>query len=526
MTMTIKKKFSLLTALPVITIALYVGLGWWALSSLSSHSQHIMDHDVMPLVSEDIKELNHLQGSIKVMLEADRDVYQALLAERAILVASENEEIAKAEKFHQENIQQARERMAKASTVFVGKEAELYGQFQKTFSTWVEKTSKVVVLSKDPQQFKFASRMSYGSAEASFNAMRAQINDLTELMEGRIQSVMKRVDSKAANVGVEATSMVSRSKEVTLIFIAIALVAIVGTVISTRMVSSSITRIIDYSVSRLMEVSTVTSAASGDVASSSQSLAEGSSEQAASLEETSATLEEVSNMAHRNAEHTRQASEMAKEMRTLASQGSTSMHRMQEAINEIKGSSDQTARIIKTIDEIAFQTNLLALNAAVEAARAGDAGRGFAVVAEEVRSLAMRSADAAKDTNAIIEDSQNKADQGVSVANEVGEVLSKIVVSAEKVDHLVAEVTNSSQEQTQSIVQVSNGMSRMESLTQSNAANAEETAAASQELNSQSIELIRVVSDLSKMIGGETVQEGTTAKDILTQQEARLELEA
>ena len=501
MELTIKQKFMLLIAIPLVAIGMYVILGWWALNSLSGETRHILHDEVSPLVSEDITELNALQGSIQLMLEADRDVHQALLAERAMLVASEESEIKKAVASSDENIGQARERMDKASKVFKDEEVTLYNDFLNTFSTWVEKTRKVVTLARDPDQFKFATRISYGSAAESFGSMRSIIDQLTGMMQKRISAVMNRVKDKGAEIEKDSTEMEEDSQKIIWAFIGIALVFVLAIMVSGVLLSQSITRPIGQAVSKLSEVASVTASASSEVATSSQTLAEGASEQAASLEETSATLEEVSTMSRRNSEHTHEASGMAKEMRNLASQGSSSMERMRTAIDEIKGSSDQTAKIIKTIDEIAFQTNLLALNAAVEAARAGDAGRGFAVVAEEVRNLAMRSAEAAKDTNAIIEDSQNKANQGVQVATEVGAVLDQLVSSAEKVESLVAQVTSASAEQTQSINQVASGMSQMESLTQSNAATAEQTAAASDELSAQSQELILVVERLTTMIG-------------------------
>jgi cell pole-organizing protein PopZ len=169
------------------------------------------------------------------------------------------------------------------------------------------------------------------------------------------------------------------------------------------------------------------------------------------------------------------------------------MTRMGDAITRIKSSSDQTAKIIKTIDEIAFQTNLLALNAAVEAARAGDAGKGFAVVAEEVRNLAQRSAEAAKNTAALIEESQQNANNGVSVSNEVAGILSGIVESVQKLSQLIGEVSAASDEQSKGIEQIGTAVTEMDKLTQSNAANAEESASASEELAAQAKELGEMV---------------------------------
>jgi methyl-accepting chemotaxis protein len=177
------------------------------------------------------------------------------------------------------------------------------------------------------------------------------------------------------------------------------------------------------------------------------------------------------------------------------------MVRMGGAIQKIKQSSDETAKIIKTIDEIAMQTNLLALNAAVEAARAGEAGRGFAVVAEEVRNLAQRSAEAAKNTAYLIEGSQKNADDGVNASTEVAKIIEQIIVSVQKVTQLIAEVSAASQEQSQGIEQVNTAVAQMDKVTQSNAANAEESASASEELSSQAQNLNAMVADLVNIVG-------------------------
>jgi len=242
--------------------------------------------------------------------------------------------------------------------------------------------------------------------------------------------------------------------------------------------------------------------AAGQVSASSQSLAEGASEQAASLEETSSSLEEMSSMTKRNTENAQKANDLAKQARAAADKGAADMQVMSTAMEAIKSSSDDIAKIIKTIDEIAFQTNILALNAAVEAARAGEAGMGFAVVADEVRNLARRSAQAAKETADKIEGAIGKTGQGVEISRKVAETLSEIVAKARQVDELAAEVAGASREQTQGIMQINTAVGQMDKVTQGNAANAEESAAAAEELNAQAESMKQSVAELLQLVGG------------------------
>ncbi len=255
-------------------------------------------------------------------------------------------------------------------------------------------------------------------------------------------------------------------------------------------------------VSHLSTVSEMLASNSAQITGAAQSLAEGASEQAASLEETSASLEEMSSMTRRNADNAQSAKTLAAQTRAAAETGAGDMTAMSGAMDAIKVSSGEVAKIIKTIDEIAFQTNILALNAAVEAARAGEAGMGFAVVADEVRNLAQRSAQAAKETAAKIEDAILKSDRGVEISGKVGASLQEIVAKARQVDQLVAEIATASSEQSQGISQVNTAVTQMDKVTQSNAASAEESAAAAEELNTQAALQKSAVNQLLALVGG------------------------
>ena len=266
---------------------------------------------------------------------------------------------------------------------------------------------------------------------------------------------------------------------------------------------------LSFTISRnLGRISGTLSSVAGDMAgkaagfnATSTQLADGASQQAASLEETSASLEELASMTQRNAEAAQDTKKLAGQARTAVENGADGMQRMTTAMDGIKSSSAEIAKIIKTIDEIAFQTNILALNAAVEAARAGEAGAGFAVVAEEVRALAQRSANAAKETAAKIEQALHKSNEGASTSVEVAGMLTQIVEQVRRMDTLVAEIATASDEQSQGIQQITKAMSEMDKVTQSNAAGAEESASAATELSSQSNDLRSAVEELNAFTG-------------------------
>jgi methyl-accepting chemotaxis protein len=242
--------------------------------------------------------------------------------------------------------------------------------------------------------------------------------------------------------------------------------------------------------------------AAAQVSAASQALATGSSEQAAAIEQTSASLEELASMTKRTTDNSQKANEISKQTRAAAEKGVADMQAMNTAMGAIQASGDDIAKIIKTIDEIAFQTNILALNAAVEAARAGEAGMGFAVVADEVRNLAQRSAQAAKETAIKIEGAIANTGQGVVLSQKVAEALNAIAAKARQEEELAAEVSDASREQTQGITQINLAVGQVDKVTQSNAASAEQSAAAAEELNAQAEIMKRSIIELLELVAG------------------------
>jgi methyl-accepting chemotaxis protein len=284
--------------------------------------------------------------------------------------------------------------------------------------------------------------------------------------------------------------------------IEIGLVAMVLVLAVTWLLARNIANPIHNLALQLSDGSAQTKKSVGEISATSQSLAEAASEQAASLEETGASLEELSGMTKRNTESASSAHQLATDARASSEAGADQMRSMVDAMGAIKSSSDNVAKIVKTIDEIAFQTNLLALNAAVEAARAGEAGAGFAVVADEVRSLAQRATTAARETSQQIADAIQRADHGVKACTSVKSSFEEIRSKIAQLSALVAEIATASTQQNQGISQISTAMVQMDQVTQGNAAQAEEGASAAQELNAQTAQLDRIATELIVLVKG------------------------
>ena len=337
--------------------------------------------------------------------------------------------------------------------------------------------------------------MHYGILHIKFSKNRIiQIQDNNkQTIAKNVADVMTSGQAAARQAG---TQIIGVTIGVTIACV-LMIVVVLGWVIR-----KNITSPINGIITRLQKNSVQVNEEAQSIAQASQKMAQGASIQASSLEESSASMEEMASMTRQNADNAVQADILMGEAKKAVGESLQAMERMTDEIQKIRESANQTAKIIKTIDEIAFQTNLLALNAAVEAARAGDAGKGFAVVAGEVRKLAQRSAEAARNTSDLIEGSQKNAESGVIVTAELAKSMQTTAENAGKVASLVEEIAAASKEQAQGIEQVNIAVAEMDKFVQQNVENSEESANGSDELSFKAEELNTMVADLTVLVRG------------------------
>ena len=322
-----------------------------------------------------------------------------------------------------------------------------------------------------------------------FRTITTQVENIGSLVKEEAAGSLKR----AAEIGSEAaTGMVASTA---MVFVISVLLLVLGYGV-IRSITGPLKRVSNGLNTAANEVS----AASKEISAASHSLAEGASEQAAAIEQTSSSLEEMSSTTQRNADNATQADGLMTEAKNFVIDAQLAMQKLSASMEGISEASEETQKIVKTIDEIAFQTNLLALNAAVEAARAGQAGAGFAVVADEVRNLAIRAAAAAKNTNTLIEGTVTKVKDGYGLMSVTSQAFNKVAGSANRAAELLAEISTASKEQSLGIGQLSTAVGEMDKVTQQNAANSEETAASSEQLAGQAEQMRVMVDELMNLL--------------------------
>ncbi len=377
-------------------------------------------------------------------------------------------------------------------------EAIVWQAFLLKMDEWSNDYNRFLSLSRDYDE-AFSVNSGY---EEVFIEMRNQFLNETLVSYRQVYNELTAlVDINEEIAGQEVMAANTKNGYIRLASVIILAVGVGVSILLSLLITRSINRSLSEVINGLSGGSSQVDSASKQLSQSSQMMAESASQQAASLEETSSSLEEISAQIKQNAKNSTTAEESIRTTQPLVKNGIEAMSRMNKTMADIKDAAMETSKIIKTIDDIAFQTNLLALNAAVEAARAGEAGKGFAVVAEEVRNLAYKSAQAAKNTAELIERSQTESDRGLNVATEMSERLEKISKSVGDLSTLVVEISAASDEQATGISQINTAMSEMDKTVQNNASSSEETASAAEELTSQAEELNYMVGRLMMLIG-------------------------
>ncbi len=582
--MGIKAKIAILVGIPIIGIIILLIVGWIGMLNLEEGRDSFYQEDYIPIVNEKIPALQDIQHSIMLILNADRDAHQAVIAERLSIIAAldENKEsYHKADKDNLENIKQVSDRVGKAAAHFKGDELKaLHKIYLAEFKKWEENSRKVVAYANNPRRMKFAPKISNGSAQTSFNQMRDQLDKMEGILEKQVEQKLGEVNQTKANAVASNAALAAASQKTIITFIILVVVFTLAAMIIAFWVSLLITKplaalfttvssieqtgdlsqrgsshgsdevgkmsqavdllmdSLQLTISEVTEVvknlseGDITRRVSGDLkgdltvlkndlnqsldmlsqiiaeirvsseklksssselTNSSQAMASGTTEQAASLEQIASSMGEIGSQTKINNENAMQAQQLAGSTLDALQRGNSQMQEMLKSMNEINSTSSDVSKIIKVIDEIAFQTNLLALNAAVEAARAGKYGKGFAVVAEEVRNLAARSAEAAKNSTELIENSGAEVAKGVDNANKTAEILTEIDDNVNKVSDMVGEIASASKEQTQGIEEVNTGLNQVNQVVQNNSAISEETASASNELSAQADQLINLI---------------------------------
>jgi methyl-accepting chemotaxis protein len=507
------------------------GLGIWAFTRVNGAFQVVATQS-LPAAND--------------ILQADRDMQQALVAERSLMFMSMATPEAKAQiKVHAAELAQVLERWREYTTIPASEaERRLWPAFGSAVREWERASGDAVrVLSEDtPSARRDAIDLSMGEGAVKFEKAREILSELTAMRMAQAENHARREEARAAVMLWWVVGAVVGAMALALGLSVVLARSIGGPLgqtgallrdiaegegdltrrleVRSRDELGELARWFNIFVDKLRVIIGQTRESAERAALAAQQLSTGAEqissaaqEQASSLEETAASMEELTGTVKQNADNARQASQLALASRDTAEQGGRVVASAVASMEEITKSSERIAEIITVIDEIAFQTNLLALNAAVEAARAGEQGRGFAVVAAEVRNLAQRSAAAAKEIKALIHDSVQKVKAGSSLVNQSGQTFHEIVASVKRVTEIIAEIAAASQEQSQGIEQVNKAIVQMDRLVQSSAAQTEELSSTALALAVHAKQLRALVWRFKLAEGGPERTQGETGPD-------------
>ncbi|MDP0500272.1 MAG: methyl-accepting chemotaxis protein [Verrucomicrobiota bacterium JB022] len=507
--MTIARKLLVILAASTLGLALLLALGHYIIRDSIDEARHLVQGTYAPIVERDLPKMAAMEGAITLLLNADRDAYQAELAQQKGAHTNREEALQKYIAEADENIGQVIERVTLASEEFTPEMDETFARVQKQHIAWKAELTESLQLSAQilaetdaeaDEALIEQRRAQQEHVDKTFSAMRASIDELVGFFEGYIATANEQLKAKNEAALVARATNEAHAHQMLIIFYAVGGAIVLIIALALIQTTRSIVKALTSSITHLNESSQSVNSASEQLSAASNTIADEAAEQAAALEETLASLEELNATTQMNTEHVSQTSDRVTDIRQKVTHGSEVMARMLEAMQQISHNANQTATVMRTIDEIAFQTNLLALNAAVEAARAGEAGRGFAVVAEEVRNLAQRSAEAARSSSGMIEASHRSAKTGMETSERLDAFLRELGGEMDQIVRLSNEVATASREQAHGIQQISSAASQIDQSVQRGAATAEETASASTELSSLSQQMLLVVGELQKMV--------------------------
>jgi len=479
----ISAKTSILSSIIVLIL---LGISSIVSINLQSNLSGLMIEDFTKSQSRDLDEYASIQNQlIKQNTQINLEICSSIAASFIY-------------NFDQENLKRLLASFLKIDGITAIKVLDIDGQ--PFAAAWED--SQIKTGDSLPPEMTLDEKLSYtqDAIHEGTKAGSVQIFYTDRLVQNEIEKKKKKTEESISGFSNIASKSIASSIKSQILLAAGIVVALILTIIlCLKFIVEKPIRIITQGMN---EGANQVASASNQVASSSQSLAHSASKQAAAIEETSASMEEMASMTRKNAENAGQADTLMKDANQVVQSANDAMDQVISSMQDISKASEETSKIIKTIDEIAFQTNLLALNAAVEAARAGEAGAGFAVVADEVRNLAMRAADAAKNTAQMIEGTVKKVNHGSGLVSTTSDAFRKVAESTAKVGNLVSEISEASKEQSEGIEQVNTAISEMDTVVQQNAANSEESASASEEMSAQAEQLKAYIAELLQLIRG------------------------